>query len=178
MVKTIGGIALGLAACFGTAVQAGAQDLTAAQREVWQRVESRWQAWQEGDFAQMLNYYHARFHRWNVGAASLGGRDALLARWHRQRTLETVISHTLEPRAIDVFGNFAAVHYISRETVRFTAEAPPVLEGRVKAGETFEWPIRWSDYLVKEEGRWLFIGGSRDGSCAIFDRAPFTCRRN
>ena len=126
----------------------------------------------------MLTYYHPRFHRWNVITANLGGRDRLLEGWQRQRTLETVVSHTLELSTIDMFGTFAAVHYISRETVGFTAEAPPVLEGRAKAGETFEWSIRWSDYLVEEEGRWLFIGGARDGSCAIFELAPFTCRRN
>ena len=174
MLRPITIFAFGLA--LGLTSQADAQNLTGAQREAWQSVEERWRAWQESDFGRMLALHHPRFHRWSVSRPSLGARDELLARWQRNRKLETVISHTLEPVAVDLFGDFAAIHYISKETVGLAAEAPPVLEGRIKAGETFVWPIRWSDYLVKEKGRWLYIGGARHGSCALFERSAFPCR--
>ena len=178
MLKIVGIIVIGLTIILGLIFRAGAQTLTEPQRQAWQNVEERWRAWQKGDFEKMLALHHPRFHRWSGARPNLEVRDGLLARWQRVRKLETVISYTLEPIAVDLFGDYAAIHYISRETVRLEPEAPPVLEGRIKAGETHVTAIRWSDYLVKEKGRWLYIGGARDDTCSIADRARVPCRMN
>lgn len=178
MSKRLGIIVVALIIILGTSSLAGAQTLTEPQRHAWQNVEERWQAWQKGDFEKMLALHHPRFHRWSGAKPKLEARDELLARWQRVRKLETVISYTLEPVAIDLYGDYAAIHYISRETVWLEPEAPPVLEGRIKAGQTHVTAIRWSDYLVKEKGHWLYIGGARDDTCSISDRAQFPCRTN
>ncbi|HEX3197183.1 MAG TPA: nuclear transport factor 2 family protein [Propionibacteriaceae bacterium] len=143
------------------ASSAGAQQLSPRQREVWESVEARWHAWQGRNLEQLLLLHHARFHRWNPRTGTLQSRDSLPPQWRMMTRFETVDSVALEPVAIDLFGDAAAVHYISRETVRLTAEAPPVVAGRAKAGVPQVVSIRWSDYLVKTKGRWLYIGGAR-----------------
>ena len=87
---------------------------------------------------------------------------------------ETVDSVTLEPVAIDLFGEAAAVHYISRETVRLRPDAPPVVAGRAKAGVPQMVSIRWSDYLIRTHGHWLYIGGARI-NCSPLE-ASSSCR--
>lgn len=87
---------------------------------------------------------------------------------------EAIDSLALDPVAIDLFGDVAAVHYISQEIVRFTAEAPPVLAGQAKAGVPQVVRIRWSDYLVKTSGQWLYVGGARI-NCSPLEKSA-SCR--
>lgn len=93
------------------------------------------------------------------------------------KKVEKLVSLKLEPVSIEVHGDTAAIHYISYETVTFTAEAFLVTAGKVKAGEEIEIPVRWSEFLVKKKGKWLLIGGSRDGTCSIFKLHRLACNQ-
>ena len=60
------------------------------------------------------------------------------------------------------------MHYVAHETVRRLQErtAP---DGRViPVGNETEIPIRFSDFMVREGDAWFYVGGYRDGSCALF----------
>jgi hypothetical protein len=135
-----------------------AQQLDSAQRVVWQRVEARWRTWQTGDLERMLELYHPRFHSWNRVTGRLDGHEALLARWRRALESERVLDIKLEPIAVEVFGDFATAHYVSRETIRELPGAPTPGANRVPSAEPIVVSIRWSDYLVREGGGWLFVG--------------------
>ena len=100
-----------------------AQQLNSAQREVWQTVETRWRAWQAGDLEKMLILYHSRFHAWNRVTGRLDGHDAMLARWKTALQSEKILAVNLQPIAVEVYGEFAAVFYVSRETVKVTSGA-------------------------------------------------------
>ena len=58
-------------------------------------------------------------------------------------------------------GNVAIVHYTSAETFKWTG---PDNERGWKTGDIYKGFARWSDVLVKEDGKWLCIGGHRDRS--------------
>jgi ketosteroid isomerase-like protein len=153
-----------------------AQTLNKDQRAVWQTVQARWDAWQKGDVDTMLTFYEPKYRRWNTGRPKLDSRDDLAAAFKAVKAFERPVSMTLESIVIDVFGDAAVAHYVSREIVTFTEDAPIVKDKKVKAGENVEWPIRWSEFLIKKKGRWQIAGGSRDGTCAIFQLSPIACR--
>jgi hypothetical protein len=91
------------------------------------------------------------------------------------RQSETVVAITLEPIAVDLDGDFAAAHYVSHETVRLAPTAPAVVAGRARAAEPIAVAIRWSDYLVRADGRWLHVGGARI-NCSPLEAAGSACR--
>lgn len=47
----------------------------------------------------------------------------------------------------------------------------PLPNGRdtIAAGATFTVRLRWSDFWVKEDGRWQTVGGHRDKVCLLAD---------
>ena len=154
----IGTAALALAVACASPGTAGGQQLDSARRDVWQSVEARWRAWQAGDLDRMLRLYHPRFHTWNRVSGALDGRDSLLARWRRALQSETILAVRLEPIAVERYGDFATAFYVSRDTVRVTSTAvPPAARGALPP-EPSVVTIRWSDYLVRDGGRWLFVG--------------------
>jgi uncharacterized protein (TIGR02246 family) len=148
--------AVSFAVAVASARALGAQQLDAAQREVWRAVEARWQAWQAGDLEKMLRLYHPRFHAWNRVSGRLDGHDSLLTRWRSALQSESILAVKLEPVVVEVFGDVAAAYYVSRETVKPAPAAP----ARPSATDSTTVSIRWSDYLVREDGRWLFVGYS------------------
>ena len=161
-------IAVAVGVMWSQSVQA--QQLNSAQREVWQTVETRWRAWQAGDLDKMLILYHSRFHAWNRVTGRLDGHDAMLARWKTALQSEKILAVNLQPIAVEVYGEFAAVFYVSRETVKVTSGA-----GNEEGGLPNVVAIRWSDYLVREKGRWLFVGYN-GVPCSQSEPADSPCR--
>src|SRR5689334_21273668 len=150
-------LALGLAV---TPAGLGAQALDSARREVWRAVEGRWQAWQAGDLERMLSFYHPRFHAWNRLSGGLDAHDAMVTRWRRALESETILAVALKPVAVERYGDFASVFYVSRETVKplpGAGAAPPDTGQRARPSVV---AIRWAEYLVRERGRWLSVGYS------------------
>ena len=72
---------------------------------------------------KMLILYHSRFHAWNRVTGRLDGHDAMLARWKTALQSEKILAVNLQPIAVEVYGEFAAVFYVSRETVKVTSGA-------------------------------------------------------
>lgn len=91
--------------------------------------------------------------------------------WEEFTRNEEYTGVRLEPVAIDLFGEgrFAAAHYVAHAHVRWIGEAFTAASGRrVQAGDEATIPVRWSDFLVKEGGKWLYVGGYRDGNCGLW----------
>jgi hypothetical protein len=162
--------------CLLFAGSVASQALNETQKAVWQTVEARWEAWRVGDIDRMVSFYEPQYRRWNARRVKLDSRDDLAAGFRNSKGFERPVSVTFESIVIDVFDDAAIVHYISHEIVAFTEDAPMVKAKKVKAGENVEWPIRWSEYLVKKKGKWRLAGGSRDGTCAMFKPSDNVCR--
>ena len=153
----IGRIALALSLGVVSAHGVAAQQLNSAQSVVWQTVESRWRAWKAGDLEKMLALYHQQFHTWNRVTGRLDGRDSMLERWKVALHSERILDVKLQPITLELYGDFAVVFYVSRETVQTIPTASTV--GQTTAsGEPTVVTIRWTDYLIRDRGRWLFVG--------------------
>lgn len=172
--RIIGVIAVALTVTLLSTPRVGAQQLDAPHREVWQTVEARWRAWQTGDLQKMLTLYHPQFHAWNRVSGRLDDHAALLTRWTNALNSEKIVDVKLEPITVELYGDFAAAFYVSRETVKQMPATGTGEQGRTVAEPTVV-TIRWSDYLVKVRGRWLFIGYS-GLACSQSEPAGSACR--
>ena len=173
--RIIGLTALALTLMLLSTHRVGAQQLDKSQREVWQTVEARWRAWQTGDLDKMLALYHPQFHAWNRVSGRLDNHDALRTRWRNALNAERILDVKLEPITVELYGDFAAAFYVSRETVKQVRVAGSVEKGTPADAEPSIVAIRWSDYLVKAGGRWLFVGYS-GLPCTQSEPAGTACR--
>ena len=151
---------------------ARAQDSTwtPAQESVWEAVQARWQAWQDDDFDAYLDAHHDTWHRWSLRSEALEDRGDIETFWHRAKEFEQTVAFVLDPVAVEVYddGRFAAVHYVADETVRLLRERVNRDGRTLPVGHETHIPIRFSEFYVWEDGDWRFVGGYRDGSCALF----------
>jgi hypothetical protein len=173
--KSIGLTAVALTLMLLSLHSADAQQLDKPQGEVWQTVEARWRAWQSGDLEKMLALCHPRFHAWNRVSGRLDDHNTLRTRWRNALEAERILDVKLEPITVEVYGDFAAVFYVSRETVKQVSVAGSVEKGTPSVAEPSLVTIRWSDYLVKAGGRWLFVGYS-GVPCSQSEPAGTPCR--
>ena len=129
-----------------------AQQFNSAQREVWETVQSRWRAWQKGDLEKMLRLYHKRFHAWNRATGRLDGYDSMRTRWMAALQTETILDVKLEPIALELYGDFAAVFYVSRETVKAIPSPSAVPQSNAAGSEPTVVTIRWTDCSHRKSG--------------------------
>ena len=165
-------VSLALACSLLGTLPARAQDSTwtPAQESVWEAVQARWQAWQDDDFDAYLAAHHNTWHRWALRSEELEDREAVETFWQRAKEFQETIAFVLDPVAVEIYGDgqFAALHYVADETVRLLRERVN-REGRtIPAGDETHILIRFSDFYVLEGEDWLFVGGYRDGNCALF----------
>ncbi len=169
---TIRSVMFGLVLLFAAtpSVQAQEPGWSPAQASVWAAVQARWQAWQDDDLDAYLAGHHARWHRWAMRSKTLENRSDIEGFWTRVKRSEDTVAFDLKPVAVETYGGgrFAAVHYVVDETVRLR-RARVNRQGRTLAvGHETHIPIRFSDFYVLDNGTWLFVGGYRDGGCALF----------
>jgi len=129
--------------------QLAAQTWSAEQQEVWQVYEEYWAAWLEKDGAAVSEFFHNDYSWWWAEDVLPFGKSLILEYGDAglRDSNQTVIVDA-RPVAILVHGDVALVHYGARG---FTKDA----DGNVDA-----WVERGSMTLVKEDGRWLFLGGA------------------
>lgn len=144
--------------------------LSPEHQAVWSAVNARWQAWLEDDFDAYLAIHDDSWHRWALHSPALENLEDIKSFWERAKKNEQTLAFELTPISIELYGEgrFAAVHYVARETVRRLRQrtAP---DGRViPVGNETLISIRFSDFMVRGGDDWLYVGGYRDGSCALF----------
>lgn len=137
--------------------------MTADEQAVWASVEATWQHFAAGDLdAALADYEH--WHRWGIDDPGLWNRADLREHDVRGRSKGHIEDGRLEPVRVQVFGDAAVVHYIAHVTFVFE-----------ETGERFPETSRWSDFRIREGGRWVIVGGYRDGLCELVgegERSP------
>ena len=116
-------------------------------------VQGLWSVWQKEDVAGTTSYLHPDFSSWNY-------RDELPGTFSKAETeavfkMRSLSAYELKPLTIKVNDNFAFVHYC------YSSVTHAKSDGREQKVEG-----RYTDILIKQNGRWLFVGehGGRMGS--------------
>jgi hypothetical protein len=129
----------------GFASAASAQTWSPEQQEIWQFEEQQWKMFAEKDLSWIDTMVHPNLSYWDTDAPGPQNR-ASLSRWSRYGTTNaTVLAHELFPITVTITGNIAVVQY------RYSVAS----ENYKKERETVTG--RYTDILVKENGRWLFL---------------------
>jgi len=127
---------------------AAAQTWNAEQQEVWKLEELQWKMAKDKDLSWMDKMVHPNLTYWENGQPAPQNK-ASLQRWNRyMSTLGEVLEQELYPVSIVITGNIAVVQYhyqLARENLKKERE---MIFGR------------YTDILVKEGNRWLFIAWS------------------
>jgi ketosteroid isomerase-like protein len=123
-----------------------AQQWSAEEREVWQALEQCTARSVQKDIQGVLACTHDNFTGW--WSEDLVPRTKNTTRTFAPIDYEdnTVRAYELRPTAIRVFGNCAIVHYYLQAAVRG------------KDGKDTTYRVRWTDVMLKEGGRWRWIG--------------------
>jgi len=132
---------------------AAAQTWTAEQQEVWTVEQQQWEMAKDENLGWIDTMVHANLSYWDVDQPGPQNK-ASLASWSRYSSAaSTVLQQELFPISVTITGNLAVAQY------RYTV----VRENHKQERETVTG--RYTDVLVKEGGRWLFIawaGGDDD----------------
>ncbi|HXW06149.1 MAG TPA: nuclear transport factor 2 family protein [Vicinamibacterales bacterium] len=132
-------------ALVGAAGAASAQTWSPEQQEIWKFEEQQWQMSKDKDLSWIDKMVHPNLSYWDVDLPAPQNK-ASLTRWNRYNSgTTTVLEQELFPISVTITGNIAVVHY------RYTMAR----ENLKKERETVTG--RYTDVLVREGGRWLFI---------------------
>ena len=127
------------------ATVASAQTWSVEQKEVWQFELSQWKKGMEKDLTWVEEMVHPNALVWSKNMP--GPRNkASFNRWVRYDSANTTtLQQELFPLGIVVQGNMAVVHYRYQEARENTKKERKTVTGR------------FTDVLIKEGGRWMFI---------------------
>ena len=133
--------------------QTQAQELSAAQKEVWELEENFWNTWKDRTSDSLTTFYHKEAVIWSSSSA-----------WPKDRSFtgspyyygvgNRIASFELTPHEIRNFGNVAVVQY----------------EVKVNSfGKQLK--LRISSSWMKQDGKWVIIGAMED-SCSELPKCP------
>ncbi|MCH2214910.1 MAG: nuclear transport factor 2 family protein [Flavobacteriales bacterium] len=133
------------------------------EEDIWKAIDDRFAAWKENDLETFLAYYHPDWKRWASRENVLTTKDGITGFWNKMKAEEECLEMETTPICIRLSDDrsSAVAHYTHTE--KFTYHGEDMPDGRTK-GNTFKGTLRWSDFLVNENGKWLVIGGHRDMS--------------
>jgi hypothetical protein len=145
MLKKFFSIAAVSIALGGFAGTAGAQGWSAEQQELWQLEQQQWKLSAAKDLSWIDTMVHPNLRYWGTGSPM--PRDkASLKHWARfDSDSGTVLHQELFPISATITGNVAVVQY----------HYMMVSENYKKERETVTG--QYTDVLIKENGRWMFI---------------------
>lgn len=163
-------ISLGVALTATNSVLAQAsKEWTDIQKEVLAAVEARNQAWADGDFESFMSLTHDRWLRWSMTSAGLMKKEDYARFWDDIKSDEEIVSMSVDPVAIEVFGDAAVAHYVTTEELIWTGDPEQIGDADLGPGDEFDARLRWSDFWIKQNGRWMVVGGHRDKTCLLRD---------
>lgn len=127
------------------ASSAAAQTWTPEQQEIWRFEQQQWDMAKSKDLSWIDTMVHPNISYWEVDRPAPQNRASLM-RWSRYSSAtSTVLEQELFPISVTITGNLAVVQY------RYQLAT----ENYKKERETVTG--RYTDVLVREGGRWLFI---------------------
>ena len=137
-------------------------DKKQVEQEVWKTIETRFYAWKDNDIESYMKTQHPDWKRWSTSSNELIDNEGYRKLWEKAKGNETVLEMKLKLEEINIspLGDAAIVHFTSNE--KFEWIGTESNSGR-QAGDIYDDAIlRWSEVLIKENGKWLCIGGHRD----------------
>jgi hypothetical protein len=123
-----------------------AQEWSNEQKEVWAGVEAYWAVSMSDTPKDFLNYIDDSYYGWsyeNGAPTTKASSQKAVDYW---TTKGRVAYYIITPARIWVQGNFAYVHYYYTE-VDEGLDGKPITERG-----------RWTDILMKKDGKWILIG--------------------
>lgn len=125
-----------------------AQTWSAEQTEVWKASAATWEQDLNKDSSWTENSVSDKLSTWGTGSPAPRGK-ASTGRWHKYgMSQDAMVMYDLAPLAIAVSGDAALAHY-------YYSVASKDAEGKSTTTHG-----RCSDTLVRENGRWVFLGWS------------------
>lgn len=148
MKKSFKGIILALLMAF-TVSSSYAQEWTKEQMEVWNAVESIWQAWSTGDADTLAFFLHDKYQSWSNTMPLPSTKEAAVNYLRYGKEYYDMQGYYNQPARITVLGNAAVVNYYFQafEAVSDGGDKIP----RKRTGKCV-------DFFVKEGDKWLLIG--------------------
>jgi hypothetical protein len=124
---------------------ANAQTWSPEQQEIWRFEEQQWSMSKEKDSSWVDTMVHPNLSYWDTDQPGPQNK-ASLARWVRYgNTSGAVLEQELFPISIVITGNVAVVHYNYSVASENLEQERETVSGR------------YTDILMKEDGRWLFL---------------------
>jgi hypothetical protein len=122
-----------------------AEKWTAEQQEVLAFEQKLWGLNKPEQMNEAMAMFHPDYIGWSYNRAVPA--KTLQQWWDYGYKVSETIVWEIDPLAIQVYGNFAFIHYYYRTVVHNKQKD----EDKVENG-------RWTDILVKENGKWLLVG--------------------
>jgi len=123
-----------------------AQQWTDEQKDVWKGVEAYWEVSLSDKPLDFLNYFDDSYYGWSYDNQSPGTKADAKKSLSYWTTKGKTVYYVITPARIWVNGNFAYVHYYYTQ-VNEDKEGKPITEKG-----------RWTDILMKKEGKWVMVG--------------------
>lgn len=127
---------------------AHAQERSAEEQALWKVIANTWEMDLNQDQGWMRNGLHPRVAAWGMDYPA--PRDnAGIMRWSKiNQQMSSMTAYDLSPLTITIAGDTALAHY-------YYSVASKSAEGKPSVGHG-----RCSDTLVRQDGRWMFLGWS------------------
>lgn len=125
---------------------ASAQQWNADQQEVWKTVEAYWAVDMSDKPAEFLNYIDDSYNGWYIEDPAPSTKADAQKQLNYWTNKMKVAYYSITPAKIWVNGNFAFVHYYYTEVAED------------KDGKSMTERGRWTDILMKKDGKWLMVG--------------------
>lgn len=128
------------------AANLNAQQWTPEQKEVWKTVETYNDLAAKGNMDEFLSYFDDSYFGWDNESEFPSTKSDIVKWVNYWMKKGKVVVFTITPARIWVNGNFAYVHYYYSQ----------VYED--KDGKPFTESGRWTDILMKKDGKWVMVG--------------------
>jgi ketosteroid isomerase-like protein len=123
-----------------------AQQWTAEQKEVWAGVEAYWAVSMSANPLDFLNYFDDSYLGWDIEADVPHTKDDAQKSLKYWMPKGKMVLYSITPAKIWVKENFAFVHYYYSQVIEDKDGKPMPEHGR------------WTDILMKKDGKWIMIG--------------------
>lgn len=148
MNKHKGSFVVALMICTAFAGAAQAQDRSAEQDALWKVISNTWEMDLKKDESWMRDGLHPNATAWGMDYPA-PRNNAGIMRWNKiNQQMYSMTAYDLSPLDITVAGDTALAHY-------YYSVASKSAEGKTNVGHG-----RCTDTLVREGGRWVFLGWS------------------
>ena len=121
-----------------------AQQWTPEQKEVWATVEATWQADKDGK-NWVEEYCHLDFLGWAISYPMPRNKSNANKWFNAFKPISKILEYQISPVGIIVKDKIAVAHYYARTL-------DETYDGKKKSETS-----RWTDILIKEGDRWLYI---------------------